>query len=135
MIIEEFKEQAGIMYETVREVFQERLRRLDEYIAVYQEAGDLGDLSEEEMGDILPVAIHQQKEVKVVVDKLNQVATRDWFIQIIGDQLQDKVTEEDAELLSKALEIQTRIDDIFENGSNELVSYITKDLGQKVVVN
>lgn len=135
MIIEQFKEQAGIMYETVREVFQERLRRLDEYIAVYQEAGDLGDLSEEEMGDILPVAIYQQREVKVVVDKLNQVATRDWFIQIIGDQLQDKVTEEDAELLSKALEIQTRIDDIFENGSNELVSYITKDLGQKVVVN
>lgn len=135
MIIEQFKEQAGIMYETVREVFQERLRRLDEYIAVYQEAGDLGGLSEEEMGDILPVAIYQQREVKVVVDKLNQVATRDWFIQIIGDQLQDKVTEEDAELLSKALEIQTRIDDIFENGSNELVSYITKDLGQKVVVN
>lgn len=135
MIVDEFKEQTVLMYETVREIFQDRLVRLDQYIAVYQEAGDLADLSDEELADVLPVAIAQQKEVKAIVEKLNHTETRDWFVEFVNGQLDEKVSEEDAEVLSKALEVQTRIDGIFEQGSNELVSYLTKDLGEKVVIN
>lgn len=135
MIVDEFKEQTVLMYETVREIFQDRLIRLDQYIAVYQEAGDLADLSEEELADVLPAAVAQQKEVKAIVEKLNHTETRDWFIEFVNGQLDEKVSQEDAEVLSKALEVQTRIDGIFEQGSNELVSYLTKDLGEKVVIN
>lgn len=135
MIVDEFKEQTVLMYETVREIFQDRLVRLDQYIAVYQEAGDLADLSDEELADVLPVAIAQQKEVKAIVEKLNHTETRDWFVEFVNGQLDEKVSEEDAEVLSKALEVQTRIDGIFEQGSNEFVSYLTKDLGEKVVIN
>ena len=135
MILEEFKEQAGMMYETVREVFQDRLEQLDQYIAVYQEAGDLEGLTEEELQEILPTVTAQQKLTSKVVEKLNDTKTRDWFIEMVNSDLESSITEEDAEILLKAIEIQSRIDNIFEEKSSELVSYLSKDLGNKVVVN
>lgn len=135
MILEEFKEQAGMMYETVREVFQDRLEQLDQYIAVYQEAGDLEGLTEEELQEILPTVTAQQKLTSKVVEKLNDTKTRDWFIEMVNSDLESNITEEDAEILLKAIEIQSRIDNIFEEKSSELVSYLSKDLGNKVVVN
>lgn len=134
MIDEKFKEEVSTMYDVSKEVFAEHLAIVTHYMETRMETQELQGIEDEEMEEILPAAAKQKARLEAILAKFNDDATRNWFIELVLGRLNEGVTDEDAEILEKALAIQDRIEGILEESSSDLVGYLSKDVDQEVVI-
>lgn len=131
----ELENEARVIYETVREVFSERGLQLENYIAAFKEAGDLGGVDEDDLEEMLPEIVSEHKVTTKITNKLNNVATQKWFVSMVTDQLEEQFTQEDFELMQKATVLQNKLTSIFENSSGALVEYLSQDFKENTVLN
>lgn len=132
---QELENEALVIYETVREIFTEKTLQLENYITSFKEAGDLGGIDEDELEQILPEIVLQHTATTKITNKLNNVETQKWFVGMVTDQLEEKFTQEDFELMKKATVLQDKLTNIFETSSGALVEYLSQDIKEKVVLN
>lgn len=132
---QELRRSAELMYENMRGNFTGRLEELESLQSTFEESNLLTGGLGEEYEELLESLLLEKGIMESVLSGMNDVKTRDWYIDMVTEALEKEVTPEELAIVDEAIGIQERIEEVISRTSMELFGYLGKDLDEKVVVN
>lgn len=134
MMKENLEREVTLIYDATKEIFKGHMEALEEYVRQRLDIGELQDIEDEEMKELLPDASEEVEKLRKANEMLSDDSVREKWVALVTENLNSEVSEEDFATLEAAALIEERIEQVFQSGSQILVAWVAKESDDTVVV-